>query len=69
MCAGKLHLFHSVEARGNNLLVNKNWIRKLNEKFGDHIMGFIGKKLEELVVTLPLADGTELECGVFNILK
>ena len=29
-------------------------------------MEFMGKKLEELVVTLPLADGTELECGVYS---
>ena len=29
-------------------------------------MDFMGKKLEELVVTLPLEDGTELECGVYS---
>ncbi len=29
-------------------------------------MEFMGKKLEELVVTLPLADGIELECGVYS---
>ena len=29
-------------------------------------MEFMGKKLEELTVTLPLEDGTELECGVYS---
>jgi len=29
-------------------------------------MEFMGKNLEDLVVTLPLADGTELECGVYS---
>ena len=29
-------------------------------------MEFMGKKLEDLVVTLPLADGAELECGVYS---
>ncbi len=29
-------------------------------------MEFMGKKLEELVVTLPYEDGTELECGVYS---
>jgi len=29
-------------------------------------MEFMGKKLEDLTVTLPLADGTELECGVYS---
>ena len=28
-------------------------------------MDFMGKKLEEIVVTLPYADGTSLDCGVF----
>ena len=28
-------------------------------------MEFMGKKLEEIVVTLPYADGTSLDCGVF----
>lgn len=27
-------------------------------------MDFMGKKLEDLIVTLPMMDGTELECGV-----
>lgn len=27
-------------------------------------MEFMGKKLEDLVITLPMMDGTELECGV-----
>ena len=26
---------------------------------------FMDKKIEDIVVTLPLADGTEMECGVF----
>ncbi len=29
-------------------------------------MEFMGKDLEKIVVTLPMADGTELECGVFS---
>ena len=29
-------------------------------------MEFMGKKLENLVVTLPLADGTEVDCGVYS---
>ena len=29
-------------------------------------MEFMGKKLEDLVVTLPYADGTEVECGVYS---
>ena len=28
-------------------------------------MDFMGKKLEDIVVTLPYADGTSLDCGVF----
>lgn len=28
-------------------------------------MTFMGKDLKDLVVTLPFADGTELDCGVF----
>lgn len=28
-------------------------------------MEYMGKKLEDIVVTLPFADGTTLECGVF----
>lgn len=28
-------------------------------------MEFMGKKLEEIIVTLPYADGTSVECGVF----
>lgn len=27
-------------------------------------MEFMGKKLEDIVVTLPLADGTSMDCGV-----
>jgi len=29
-------------------------------------MEFMGQKIEKLIVTLPMADGTELECGVFS---
>lgn len=29
-------------------------------------MEFWGRKLEDIVVTLPFADGTELECGVYS---
>ncbi len=27
---------------------------------------FMGKKLEEIIVTLPFADGTEVDCGVYS---
>lgn len=29
-------------------------------------MEFMGKKLEDLVVTLPYADGTTVDCGVYS---
>lgn len=29
-------------------------------------MEFMGKKLEDIVVTLPLADGTSMDCGVYS---
>lgn len=29
-------------------------------------MDFMGKKLEDIIVTLPLEDGTSTECGVFS---
>lgn len=29
-------------------------------------MKFMDKELKDLIVTLPFADGTELECGVFS---
>ena len=29
-------------------------------------MDFMGKKLEEIVVTLPYEDGTSLDCGVYS---
>lgn len=35
------------------------------EKGDGNAMAFMDKELEELVVTLPFADGTELDCGVF----
>lgn len=29
-------------------------------------MDFMGKKLEDIIVTLPFADGTNVECGVYS---
>ena len=29
-------------------------------------MEFMGKKLEDIIVTLPYADGTTMECGVYS---
>lgn len=29
-------------------------------------MEFMGKKLEDIVVTLPLQDGTSIDCGVYS---
>ena len=29
-------------------------------------MEFMGKKLENLIVTLPFADGTSVDCGVYS---
>ncbi len=29
-------------------------------------MEFMGKKLEDIIVTLPFADGTCMECGVYS---
>ena len=29
-------------------------------------MEFMGKKLEDIVVTLPFGDGTTMECGVYS---
>ena len=29
-------------------------------------MDFMGKALEDIVVTLPFADGTEVDCGVYS---
>ena len=33
---------------------------------GEYIMDFMGKKLEDIVVTLPLQDGTSIDCGVYS---
>ena len=33
---------------------------------GEHVMNFMDKKLEDIVVTLPFADGTSMDCGVFS---
>lgn len=32
-------------------------------------MDFMGKKLEDIVVTLPFEDGTSLECGVHSFFE
>ena len=32
---------------------------------GEYTMDFMGKKLEDIVVTLPYEDGTSKDCGVF----
>ena len=32
-------------------------------------MEFMGKKLEEIVVTLPYADGTNVDCGVYSFFE
>ena len=29
-------------------------------------MEFMGKKLEDIIVTLPYEDGTSMECGVYS---
>lgn len=29
-------------------------------------MDFMGKKLEDIIVTLPFQDGTSMECGVYS---
>ena len=29
-------------------------------------MEFMGKKIEDIIVTLPFADGTTVECGVYS---
>lgn len=31
----------------------------------DNNTEYMGKKLEEIIVTLPFADGTSMECGVY----
>ena len=33
---------------------------------GGYSMNFMDKKLEDIVVTLPFADGTNVECGVYS---
>lgn len=30
------------------------------------MMEFMGKKLEDIIVTLPFADGTTVDCGVYS---
>ena len=32
-------------------------------------MEYMGPKLEDIIVTLPFADGTSLECGVYSYFK
>lgn len=34
--------------------------------FGEQTMEFMGKKLEDIIVTLPFEDGTEVDCGVYS---
>ena len=29
-------------------------------------MEFMGKKLEDIIVTLPFEDGTSMDCGVYS---
>lgn len=44
--------------------------RKLVVKiFGGHTMDFMGTKLEDIIVTLPFADGTSVEYGVYSYFK
>ena len=43
--------------------MNENIFMK---ELGEHTMEFMGKKLEDIVVTLPYEDGTSLDCGVFS---
>ena len=38
----------------------------MNFTKGEQIMNFMDKKLEDIVVTLPFADGTSMDCGVFS---
>lgn len=38
----------------------------MKQSLGGNIMEFMGKKLEDIVVTLPFADGTEVDCGVYS---
>jgi len=33
---------------------------------GECTMEFMGKKLEDIIVTLPYEDGTSMECGVYS---
>ena len=33
---------------------------------GQYTMDFMGKKLEDIIVTLPYEDGTSRECGVYS---
>lgn len=32
-------------------------------------MEYMGKKLEDIIVTLPFVDGTSVECGVFAVFE
>ena len=34
--------------------------------FGGPTMDFKGKKLEDIIVTLPFEDGTSMDCGVYS---
>ena len=39
---------------------------QMNKVKGENVMEFMGKKLENLVVTLPFEDGTSVDCGVYS---
>ena len=42
-------------------------VKKEKRKFtGEHTMEFMGKKLEDIIVTLPFEDGTSVDCGVYS---
>ena len=52
---------------------NTNWenfssvnIGKIRKGFGKWSMDFMGKKLEDIVVTLPYQDGTSVVCWVYS---
>ena len=40
--------------------------RERKEKAGEYRMEFMDKQLEDIVVTLPFADGTSMDCGVYS---
>ena len=48
----------------DNLSVEK--LSKEEKVLGGYTVDFRGKKLEDIIVTLPYEDGTSLECGVYS---